>query len=348
MITYDQTLLTSARFGTSKNESISTVFGMLQAYNSGEVAENDKPAVLERMLGTLGAWVTSHQPKDTALNELRWDAMEHLAQAIADEAAVVGVRLLSGPADWKKIGEKMYPQNPRSQAVVRSYWLEYVDPMHRPGFYLAEHYKRWRDQRKTKADAYVSFWAYLRTNTKGSTSVDYYEANQMAERSKCLVLCKVGKLRKAHDDSLLSTNLMTTVESGDGWGIFVLSPEVDLYVGEHVEGERHHSTFLAGGAVMAAGELTVERGDVKVITAKSGHYMPSRQNMHTLVNRLPQLAGDAIILPDFTKKPTPAYRVRDFRADINCATTVKRSDIVKELPSFLSGKGPTWFANVAD
>ena len=60
MITYDQTLLDGARFGTSKNESISTVFAMLQFYNSGQVAEGDKPAVLERMLASLGAWVTSH------------------------------------------------------------------------------------------------------------------------------------------------------------------------------------------------------------------------------------------------------------------------------------------------
>ena len=172
----------------------------------------------------------------------------------------------------------------------------------------------------------------------------------MAERSQCLVSCKAAKLHIAHDDSLLSTSMMSTVESGSGWGIFVLSPEVELYVGEHVEGEmQNHSTLLAGGAVIAAGELTVEGGDLKVMTAKSGHYMPSRaENMHTLVNKLPQLSGDAIILPDFTKRPAPAYRVRDFRADINCTQIVKKADIVKELPSFLGGAGPTWFANVAD
>ena len=126
MIQYDQTQLDGAKFGTSKNESISTVFKMLQFYNSGQVADGDKPAVLERMLAGLGAWVTSHQPKETALNELRWDAMEHLAQAIADEAAAVGVKLLSGPADWKKIGQKVNPQNPRATAVVRELLAGYV------------------------------------------------------------------------------------------------------------------------------------------------------------------------------------------------------------------------------
>jgi hypothetical protein len=347
MIQYDQTLLDGARFGTSKNESIKTVFGMLKAYNSGDVAESDKPGVLERMLATLGAWVTSHQPKETALNELRWNAMEHLAQAIADEAAVVGVRMLSGPADWKRIGQKVNPQNPRATAVVRNYWLEYVDPMHRPGFALAPKYKEWREQKKKKGEAYESFWDFLGTSSSVH-KVEYYEMGKMAQRSQCLVTCKSGKLHIAHDDSLLSTNLMKTVESGYGWGIFVLSPEVELYVGEHVEGEMHHSTFLAGGAVIAAGELTVEDGNLKVMTAKSGHYTPSRQNMHNLVNRLPQLAGDAIILPDFTKRPAPAYRVRDFRADVNCTQTVKKVDILKELPSFLGGQGPQWFASVAD
>ena len=71
--------------------------------------------------------------------------------------------------------------------------------------------------------------------------------------------------------------------------------------------------------------------------------------MHTLVNKLRQLSGDAIILPDFTKRPAPGYRVRDFRADINCTQIIQRSEILlKELPSLLGGIGPKWFANVAE
>lgn len=335
MIQYDQTKLDGARFGTSKNECISTVFGMLQAYNSGQVADSDKPGVLERMLATLGMWITSHQPKQTALNAARWDAMEHLAQAIADEASAVGVRLLSGPADWTKIGEKI---KPGAAAVHRSYWLEYVDPMHRPGFFLAPKYKEWRDQTKLKGDAYESFWDALGT-LGNSSKVEYAD---MAKRSMFLVSCNAGKLHKASDGLLLSTDGMETLTSGSGWGIFVLSPEIELYVGKHVEGEKHHSTFLAGGAVVAAGEVTVDGGDLKVMTSKSGHYTPSRQNMHNLVSRLPQLAADAVIIPDFTQNPAPAYRIRDFRADINCTTKVRRSDIERELPSFLSGVPPWW------
>ena len=39
----------------------------------------------------------------------------------------------------------------------------------------------------------------------------------------------------------------------------------------------HHSSLLAGESCMFAGELKVERGIVKVLTNKSGHYKPGEE-----------------------------------------------------------------------
>jgi hypothetical protein len=44
---------------------------------------------------------------------------------------------------------------------------------------------------------------------------------------------------------------------------------------EQVVGQFHHSSFLAGQPVAAAGELQVEAGELKLISNKSGHYKPS-------------------------------------------------------------------------
>ena len=39
--------------------------------------------------------------------------------------------------------------------------------------------------------------------------------------------------------------------------IFVMSPEQILYVGAKILGKFHHSSFLAGGAAIGAGNLVV-------------------------------------------------------------------------------------------
>jgi hypothetical protein len=50
--------------------------------------------------------------------------------------------------------------------------------------------------------------------------------------------------------------------SGKGWGIFVCDPTGNLYLGTHKVGRFHHSSFLEGTAVIAAGEMVVENGQI--------------------------------------------------------------------------------------
>lgn len=62
--------------------------------------------------------------------------------------------------------------------------------------------------------------------------------------------------------------------------IFVMSPEGKIYLCKQSEyGKFHHSSFLSGGNVSAAGELTIENGVIKKVTNKSGHYMPNMQTV---------------------------------------------------------------------
>lgn len=60
------------------------------------------------------------------------------------------------------------------------------------------------------------------------------------------------------------------------YAIFVMSEEGNIYLSKkYVYGKFHHSSFLAGKPVAAAGEIFIEKGIIKIITDGSGHYQPS-------------------------------------------------------------------------
>jgi hypothetical protein len=84
----------------------------------------------------------------------------------------------------------------------------------------------------------------------------------------------------------LDTGHMLSKTSGPGYGIFVMAPDGNLYVGQHKVGLFHHSSFLAGGAAAAAGEMKVTGGTLIQITAKSGHYEPTPTHTYQVLLQL--------------------------------------------------------------
>ena len=64
------------------------------------------------------------------------------------------------------------------------------------------------------------------------------------------------------------------------YAIFVISPKGSLYAGKAALGKFHHSSFLAGGAVLSAGERqTNSQGFLTFVSNKSGHYKPKLSNI---------------------------------------------------------------------
>ena len=59
-----------------------------------------------------------------------------------------------------------------------------------------------------------------------------------------------------------------------------------MYVGNHVKGMLHHSSFLAGAKVMCGGEIWVRNGKIIFLSGKSGHYEPGKENMNWALNFL--------------------------------------------------------------
>ena len=65
--------------------------------------------------------------------------------------------------------------------------------------------------------------------------------------------------------------------------------EGNLYAStRQIVGQFHHSSFLAGQPVAAAGELQVKNGILEYITNSSGHYWPTREMTQQAVERLRQ------------------------------------------------------------
>jgi hypothetical protein len=74
---------------------------------------------------------------------------------------------------------------------------------------------------------------------------------------------------------------------GRDFGIWVMDQAGRIYSGEHKVGLFHHSTFLRGGNVAAAGEWKVsDDGTLEYITNKSGHYKPQPQHLRAVLEEL--------------------------------------------------------------
>ncbi|KAF9543802.1 hypothetical protein EC957_000416 [Mortierella hygrophila] len=68
--------------------------------------------------------------------------------------------------------------------------------------------------------------------------------------------------------------------------IYVTDPQGVLYIAQKVKGQFHHSSFLGGGTVCAAGGIVVNRGKLIKINPKSGHYRPGQRHFDRLLSNL--------------------------------------------------------------
>ncbi|KAI7730202.1 hypothetical protein M8C21_000302, partial [Ambrosia artemisiifolia] len=102
------------------------------------------------------------------------------------------------------------------------------------------------------------------------------------ERKAYEVVIKDGKLLYKQTGEYIDT---TGEPKGAKW-IFVLSTSKILYVGIKKKGSFQHSSFLAGGATLAAGRIVAEKGSLKAIWPHSGHYQPTQENFQDFISFL--------------------------------------------------------------
>ncbi|RWW34688.1 hypothetical protein GW17_00000541 [Ensete ventricosum] len=159
-----------------------------------------------------------------------------------------------------------------------------IDPRHRYGHNLHMYYDIW-----TKSESKQPFFYWLDIGDGKEVNVAKCPRNKLQqecvkylgpkERLAYEVVVEDGKLVYKKNTTLVDTT------EGSKW-IFVLSTIRELYVGQKKKGSFQHSSFLAGGATIAAGILIVKEGTLKAVWAHSGHYLPTKENFQEFISFL--------------------------------------------------------------
>lgn len=106
-----------------------------------------------------------------------------------------------------------------------------------------------------------------------------------AERASYVIYFRNGLLYSA-DEALLDTRDALSLHS-DGRAIFVMTATGTFYASKYqMVGEFHHSSFVAGAPVAAAGEIEVIQGELITLSDRSGHYLPGQQFTRQAIDRL--------------------------------------------------------------
>jgi hypothetical protein len=92
------------------------------------------------------------------------------------------------------------------------------------------------------------------------------------ERQKYKVKVSNGLLTDTNNIPLDSADTI------NGKLMFVMDQNGDIYMAPQRVMEFHHSSFLSGDPVAAAGELEIAHGQVITHSRKSGHYKPSKEH----------------------------------------------------------------------
>ena len=343
----DASRLMGAGAETSKNQLVSGLLNEVKLYNNIVSPANPKPKADQLMrICQVGGWYCTSKPPQPpkahkpsgGKNVQRWAAVKDLLEQVGAEVAALGLRMLSGPADFKAIGAHSAAAAPGTVQKKASYWLEMIDPQHRAGFLLAPQFETWISDPGAIANK-ESFWEFIGTNENplpADIAVKYYPelVGQAAKFGidRGLLHFDGGQLLDI-DDDVWDTRDSVTHFSGKGWAIFVVSPEGKLYGGSHKAAKHHHSSFLGGGMVLAAGEMACYDGIPRFITAKSGHYAPTPENMRNFVNKFLDIRGDTLIQPKITAIPV-FYKVQDFRLNGLAAPPVNKLDVTAWLSMY--------------
>ncbi|XP_060200977.1 IQ domain-containing protein IQM2-like [Lycium barbarum] len=184
-----------------------------------------------------------------------------------------------------KVGKGL-SKNGKAQKLALQHWLEAIDPRHRYGHNLHFYYVQWLHSQSKEPFFY---WLDIGEGKEVNIAdkCPRWKLQQQCikylgpmERKAYEVEVQDGKLFHKETGKLLET---TDEPKGTKW-IFVLSTSKTLYVGKKMKGTFQHSSFLAGGATLAAGRIVAEQGVLKAVWPHSGHYRPTPENFQDFIS----------------------------------------------------------------
>ncbi|KAH6814383.1 calmodulin-binding family protein [Perilla frutescens var. frutescens] len=184
-----------------------------------------------------------------------------------------------------KVGKGL-SQNSKAQKLALQHWLEAIDPRHRYGHNLHFYYMKWLNSQSKEPFFYwldIGEGKEVNLTEKCPRSKLQQQCIKYLgpmERKTYEVAVEEGKLLYKETGELLDT---IDEPTGSKW-IFVLSTSRTLYVGKKKKGSFQHSSFLAGGATLAAGRIVADKGVLKAVWPHSGHYRPTAENFEDFIS----------------------------------------------------------------
>lgn len=114
-----------------------------------------------------------------------------------------------------------------------------------------------------------------------------------SELEESRLFARNGLLYGVSDGMPFDTRNAATHWSGDGRAMFVMDEHGNIYASlEQDVGRLHHSSFLGGAPVAGAGEIEVIDGVATLITRKSGHYLPTEEQLSQVRDMLSEQGID--------------------------------------------------------
>ncbi|BAF29182.1 IQ domain-containing protein IQM3 [Oryza sativa Japonica Group] len=233
------------------------------------------------------------------VEELWWQALDfarlsHSTVSFFDDPKpeTVASRWNRVSLNASKVGQGL-SRDGKALKLAFQHWIEAIDPRHRYGHNLHFYYDVW-----CQSQAGQPFFYWL--DIGEGKDVDLPECPRARLKKQCIkylgpqerelyeYIVTEGKIIHKHSGEPLDTS---QGPKGTKW-IFVMSTTKKLYAGKKERGVFQHSSFLAGGATIAAGRFTAENGVIKSIWAYSGHYKPSAENLANFMNFLEENGVD--------------------------------------------------------
>lgn len=230
----------------------------------------------------------------------------------------------------------------------KDFWLEALDEQHRYGFHLRAFHKAWKSEMAeegAKIDSEdTSFFHWL--DHGNGRNLDLPECSQQELRTTRVEYCN-AKQRKNYELKFVSDRedgQVTVQYAASGrvlhtderskW-IFVMDLAGRLYLNRKRKGRFHHSSFVAGAPIFAAGKVIVKNGVIIAIEPHSGHFKPRLENLLALCSMLAKHGVDiddiAFIKPKkwtcaWPFPPQPDLELEDFASASDTDYGADKSD----------------------
>lgn len=238
-----------------------------------------------------------------------------------------------------------------------NYWLEALDPKHRSWGHMdrsTQYFQSWLNDVSTS----LSFWDWLEEK---KLAEDWSTVRYLDPKERWKYMCVFSDDKRIYQYKqngligkgeipldIFSTANNTTVFSGQGAAIWVCSPGGIFYSGDHTKSQFHHSSFLAGGRVLAAGEWIVSAGRLLLISHKTGHYAATPQNLLKALRLLSSrvnLTRTVVAISNFSTGEKKVVTAQDFMGKNGdyqqCPSIINADNIFQEAKNRCS-KGIDW------